>query len=320
MGTLTANCWWSVSCSCFPSKTHLRDALLKRGDPFGLNVAADVFSSQIQPYGFGSGIVASANRKSAKKLKRNKEQQGEVILQTSNSQFDDVSGKTENPSSENGSIRGDFTSVVNESGGNSITIPSRGAILKACCVTSGLIAVLGLAIRQLSHAAASGGLPVFDCSEVSLDFEMWHLGLITGLVVVISLSRYTLLKTWPDFAESSDAANRQVLTSLQRLDYIIVAFLPGITEELLFRGGLLPLLGLNWKGALVVATIFGILHFGSGRKISFAIWATFVGLAYGYATIFSSSMVVPMASHALNNLVGAILWRFTSRSSEQTGS
>lgn len=230
MGTLTANCWWSVSCSCFPSKTHLRDALLKRGDPFGLNVAADVFSSQIQPYGFGSGIVASANRKSAKKLKRNKEQQGEVILQTSNSQFDDVSGKTENPSSENGSIRGDFTSVVNESGGNSITIPSRGAILKACCVTSGLIAVLGLAIRQLSHAAASGGLPVFDCSEVSLDFEMWHLGLITGLVVVISLSRYTLLKTWPDFAESSDAANRQVLTSLQTLDYIIVAFLPGISE------------------------------------------------------------------------------------------
>ncbi|KAJ8438581.1 hypothetical protein Cgig2_024670 [Carnegiea gigantea] len=272
------------------------------GDPFDLNVAADAFSSQVHP-GFGGGIVAFANRKSAKKMKRNKEQQDEVILQTSDDPFGDVSGKTENPCSENDSIRGDFPSVVNDSGGNSITIPSRGAILKACCVTSGLIAVLGLAIRQLSHAAASGGLPVFDCSEVSLDFEMWHLGLITGLVVVISLSRYTLLKTWPDFAESSDAANRQVLTSLQTLDYVIVAFLPGISE-----------------GALVVATIFGILHFGSGRKISFAIWATFVGLAYGYATIFSSSMVVPMASHALNNLVGALLWRFTSRSSEQTGS
>lgn len=46
---------------------------------------------------------------------------------------------------------------------------------------------------------------------LAVDFEMWHLGLITGLVVVISLSRYTLLKTWPDFAESSDAANRQVV-------------------------------------------------------------------------------------------------------------
>ena len=39
---------------------------------------------------------------------------------------------------------------------------------------------------------------------------MWHLELITGIVVLISSSRYLLLKTWPDFAESSEAANRQV--------------------------------------------------------------------------------------------------------------
>ncbi|KNA08183.1 hypothetical protein SOVF_164910 isoform A, partial [Spinacia oleracea] len=132
-------------------------------------------------------------------------------------------------------------------------------------------------------------------------------------VVLISLSRYTLLKTWPDFAESSEAANRQVLTSLEAYDYLIVAFLPGISEELLFWGGLLPLLGLNWKSALAVAALFGVLHLGSGRKSSFAIWATFVGVVYGYVTIVSSSLVVPMASHALNNLVGALLWQKTSR-------
>ncbi|CAJ2679393.1 unnamed protein product [Trifolium pratense] len=40
-------------------------------------------------------------------------------------------------------------------------------------------------------------------------FEMWHLGLMTGLVVLISSSRYLLLKIWPEFAESSEAANRQ---------------------------------------------------------------------------------------------------------------
>lgn len=44
--------------------------------------------------------------------------------------------------------------------------------------------------------------------------------------------------------------------------------------------------------------------------------ATFVGLAYGYATILSSSIAVPMASHALNNLVGGILWRHSSNSSK----
>ena len=44
----------------------------------------------------------------------------------------------------------------------------------------------------------------------TVDFELWHLELITGLVVLVSSCRYLLLKTWPDFAESSEAANQQV--------------------------------------------------------------------------------------------------------------
>lgn len=44
----------------------------------------------------------------------------------------------------------------------------------------------------------------------AVDFEMWHLELILALVVLISSSRYILLKTWPDFSKSSEAANQQV--------------------------------------------------------------------------------------------------------------
>lgn len=193
-------------------------------------------------------------------------------------------------------------------------IASRSDVLQACTVTSGLIAALGILIRQVSHVASMEGLPIHDCStEVSFGIEMWHLELITGLVILISSCRYLLLKTWPDFAESTEAANQQVLTSLQPLDYLVVSFLPGITEELLFRGALLPLFGMDWKSVLLAATIFGVLHLGNGRKYSFAIWATFVGFVYGYATIVSSSLVVPMASHALNNLAGGLLWRHTSK-------
>ena len=47
-------------------------------------------------------------------------------------------------------------------------------------------------------------------SPCTVGFEMWYLELITGIVVLISSSRYLLLKTWPDFAESSEAANQQV--------------------------------------------------------------------------------------------------------------
>ncbi|GAU35913.1 hypothetical protein TSUD_69460 [Trifolium subterraneum] len=206
---------------------------------------------------------------------------------------------------------------------NANPIPSRSAVLQACIITSGLIAAFGTVIRQVSHVASIEGLPILDCStEVSLPvenktelvscvgFEMWHLGLITGLVVLISSSRYLLLKIWPEFAESSEAANRQVLSSLQPLDYTVVAFLPGISEELLFRGAILPLLGMDWKSIGVAASIFGVLHLGNGRKYSFVIWATFVGLAYGYATVLSSSIAVPMASHAYEQQGGKPLPKF----------
>ncbi|KAL3819320.1 hypothetical protein ACJIZ3_005225 [Penstemon smallii] len=198
-------------------------------------------------------------------------------------------------------------------------VPSRNAVLQACTVTSGLICALGVLIQQVSHIASREGWPIIDCStSVTFNFEIWHLGLIAGSVILVSSCRFVLLKTWPDFSESSEAANRQVLTSLEPLDYIVVAFLPGISEEILFRGALMPIFGINnWTSILAVAALFGVLHLGSGRRYSFAIWATFVGIVYGYATTLSSSLTVPMASHALNNLIGGIIWRYTSNSSKQ---
>ncbi|XP_011086710.1 uncharacterized protein LOC105168352 [Sesamum indicum] len=199
----------------------------------------------------------------------------------------------------------------------SVVVPSRTAVLQACTVTSGLMGAVGVLIRQVSHFAAREGWPVLDCSaDITFSFELWHLELIAGSVILVSSCRFLLLKTWPDFAESSQAANQQVLTSLEPLDYLLIAFLPGISEELLFRGALLPLFGVNSTSIFVVAALFGVLHLGSGRKYSFAVWATLVGLVYGYATTWSSSIIVPMASHALNNLVAGVIWRYSSNSSK----
>uniref|UniRef100_A0A2C9USU0 CAAX prenyl protease 2/Lysostaphin resistance protein A-like domain-containing protein n=1 Tax=Manihot esculenta TaxID=3983 RepID=A0A2C9USU0_MANES len=251
-----------------------------------------------------------ARQKSVKKLRRDVQSPNRMALKSTRKSLED-----ENKILSDGSSLESNNNV--EVMQNSLNFPSRSAVLQACTVTSGAIAALGILIRQVSHVASVEGLPILDCStEVSFGTEMWHLELITGLVMLISLCRYFLLKTWPDFAESTEAANQQVLTSLQPLDYVVVSFLPGISEELLFRGALLPLFGMDSKSALLVAVVFGVLHLGGGRKYSFAVWATFVGLAYGYATIVSSSVIVPMASHALNNLVGGILWSSTSKLSK----
>jgi len=42
--------------------------------------------------------------------------------------------------------------------------------------------------------------------------------------------------------------------------------------------------------------------------------ATFVGFAYGIGAIASSSIIVPMASHSVNNIIGGLLWCFTKNS------
>ncbi|XP_026407438.1 uncharacterized protein LOC113302707 isoform X1 [Papaver somniferum] len=256
-------------------------------------------------------VRSFAGKKSVKKLRRDGKE-GKMKKEELKRDFADESDFV---SGNNIGVELTNDNVVMKS---ALPSPSRRGVLQACVVTSGLMFAVGLLIRQGSHLVVKEGWPIYDCfTLVSFDFETWHLELIAGLVILISSARFLLLKTWPNFAESSEASNQMVLSQLEPLDYILVACLPGLSEELLFRGALMPLFGLDWKSVLVVAAMFGVLHLGSGRKYSFAIWATFVGLAYGYATIISSSIIVPMTSHALNNLVGTILWRYISDTSEQ---
>ncbi|KAL6911641.1 hypothetical protein ACP4OV_000446 [Aristida adscensionis] len=197
-----------------------------------------------------------------------------------------------------------------------ITSAPRSAVLQACTLTSGLLFAGGLVLRQASHFASLNGWPIADPTDVSFNFETWHLELVAGLVILVSGGRYILLQTWSDFRDSSEAAN-SVLTSLEPIDYIVVACLPGISEELLFRGALMPIFGLNLISALIIGALFGVLHLGNGRRYSFAIWATFVGFAYGIGTIASSSIIVPIASHSINNIIGGLLWRFTNNSKRE---
>ncbi|XP_021893841.1 uncharacterized protein LOC110811606 isoform X3 [Carica papaya] len=309
MDFLTTQSWSARRSHASGSAIHLSP--VHAYIPNGANFISLFGAREVSPRG-GSKLRmrAFATRKAAKKLRRGGQRGGNSSKSPSD----------ENLSEENDSVE-ERSPLESDDSQNTVAVASRNNVLQACIITSGLIAALGVTIRQVSHVASMEGLPVLDCSvEVSFGFEIWHLELVAGLVVFVTSCRYLLLRTWPEFAESSEVANQQiffqiqVLTSLEPLDYLLVAFFPGISEELLFRGALLPLFGINWKSVFLVAGIFGILHLGGGRKYSFAVWATFVGIVYGWATIVSSSIFVAMGSHALNNLLGGILWRYTSKS------
>ncbi|EFJ06466.1 hypothetical protein SELMODRAFT_448796 [Selaginella moellendorffii] len=183
----------------------------------------------------------------------------------------------------------------------------REAVLNACFLTSAGLAAAGLALRQASHSLEFLSR---DCTSL-LGYEIhpWHFGATIGLVAFISALRLGLLATWPDFAQSTKTANERVLSSLGTWDCAAVAFSSGVGEELLFRGALLPLVGMDAKGVFVSGIVFGALHVTGGRNIAFATWASFVGLLYGFAAVWTSDLCVPMLAHSSANLVAALYWK-----------
>ncbi|MFM2244191.1 MAG: hypothetical protein RL071_265 [Pseudomonadota bacterium] len=87
----------------------------------------------------------------------------------------------------------------------------------------------------------------------------------------------------------------------------LLALLPAICEELLFRGALLGLLERSLPPAgrvALVAALFGLLHLSYFRILPTAA----LGLLFGAAALRSGSLLVPVLMHLLNNglLVGAV--------------
>lgn len=99
------------------------------------------------------------------------------------------------------------------------------------------------------------------------------------------------------------------MTPLGFPDLFVVSCFPGISEELLFRGGLIPALYPDWRGVLVSGMVFGALHKGGGRNIAFAFWASFVGCLFGSVFLLTQDIYVPMIAHSSANLFSAIYWR-----------
>ena len=86
---------------------------------------------------------------------------------------------------------------------------------------------------------------------------------------------------------------------------LVLALVPAICEELLFRGFLLggvgPALG-KWGGIMLTAAIFGVFHFFLFR---FTVTAG-LGVVLGYLCWQSKSILPAMLTHFLHNALGAL--------------
>jgi len=153
-----------------------------------------------------------------------------------------------------------------------------------------------------------GQIRLLSLRFVPLDF-LWSL----GLALVIVLASGVIYRLWPAYRQSADRYLELVLTPLTWPDLLWLGLLPGLSEELLFRGVMLPALGLNLAAVLLTGLVFGVLHLSSPNQWSYVVWATVVGVALGYGALASGNLLVPVVAHICTNWISSALWKVQRR-------
>lgn len=122
------------------------------------------------------------------------------------------------------------------------------------------------------------------------------IGLAIALVVVFATRVVTARYAW---ARTLHRDFRELLGPLTTREIVILAAASSIGEELLFRGMLLP-----WIGVWPQAIAFALLHVGPGRR--FAPWtasALVVGVGLGYVAVATDNLGAPIVAHFTINLL-----------------
>jgi hypothetical protein len=132
-----------------------------------------------------------------------------------------------------------------------------------------------------------------------------------GLGVGITLASSLIYTVWPGYRRSADYYLQLVLKPLVLPDLIWLGLLPGLSEELLFRGVMLPAIGLNVEGLIFSSLCFGVLHLSSPRQWPYVVWATTIGAVLGLSAMMTNNLLVPIVAHVATNLISSSLWKWS---------
>ncbi|WP_392530504.1 CPBP family intramembrane glutamic endopeptidase [Nostoc sp. C117] len=172
---------------------------------------------------------------------------------------------------------------------------------------------------QILGAMGATAIILLIVSKLSLHFGnfslfSWKLDqrdllLGVGLGFVITALSGLAYRIWTPYRKSADYYLEMVLKPLTLPDLIWLGLLPGLSEELLFRGVMLPALGFNHLAVVISSLCFGILHLSGSQQWPYVIWATFVGMILGYSALFTGNLLVPIAAHIITNLISSSMWK-----------
>lgn len=133
------------------------------------------------------------------------------------------------------------------------------------------------------------------------------IGIALGLIITLisSLSYYLV----PPYRKSADYYLEIILKPLALPDLIWLGLLPGLSEELLFRGVMLPALGGTHLAVIISSLCFGILHLSGPEQWPYVIWATIIGVIFGYSAMITGNLLVPIIAHIFINWLSSYFWK-----------
>ena len=178
---------------------------------------------------------------------------------------------------------------------------NRTQILVAMAVTALILLMVATLWRRLGAVTL-------------LPWQITWQSLLLGVAVGLGITATSALiyQIWAAYRASADIYLKLVLKPLLLPDLVWLGLLPGLSEELLFRGVMLPALGGNILALVLSSVCFGVLHLSSPSQWTYAIWATIVGLGLGFSALESNNLMVPIIAHITANLVSSYVWKLNN--------
>jgi membrane protease YdiL (CAAX protease family) len=150
---------------------------------------------------------------------------------------------------------------------------------------------------------------------------VWLTIITTGaasiLIGILAIFQQKVLPHSQDYREFWEQVLQQFQQTPFILTFALVAILPGICEELFFRGFLLQ--GIRKKfsdrfSIVLVGVLFGLLHFDPYRFFS----VTLLGIFFGYLVVKTGSIFPGMIAHITNNTLVLLLLVYATQKVQES--
>lgn len=202
---------------------------------------------------------------------------------------------------------------------------ARPEIFTALMIIQGIAAVVGLILLPLAYMAIAERQPISSLFNGRADFPILILIILSGLCLQVILSPvayWNMHVQFPDFLKEFEAWARQqedmrmeltrLLTTFTShrqfvIALFVIAVLPGIGEELVFRGiiqnRLQQITGNVHAAIWISAILFSAIHlqfFGFVPRM-------LLGAFFGYLYAASGNLVVSVVAHFAHNAVTLLM-------------